>query len=211
VSRRWGAAEAQWYFSGNLGVNILSDLDFQDRDTAGNSAGGESSHDTGYVFSAAGGYSWGRVRVEGEMSYRQNDLDQLTVTSVTLAGFGSATGLATASLSGDSSAFGVMINGWYDVDTGSPWTPFFSAGIGFASVNLNIENVGGVAVNFDESDTVFAYQVGAGLGYKLNQTTTLTLTYRYFGTSDPEFSNGVDTIDGEYQSHSVAVGAIERF
>ena len=64
---------------------------------------------------------------------------------------------------------------------------------------------------YEEDDTVFAYQIGAGLGYKITPATMATLSYRYFGTSDPTFDDGVDKIEAEYKSHNIWVGFVARF
>ena len=42
----------------------------------------------------------------------------------------------------------------------------------------------------------------------MNPSTTVTLAYRFFGTTDPAFSDSVDTIDAEYHSHNVTAGQI---
>jgi OOP family OmpA-OmpF porin len=104
-----------------------------------------------------------------------------------------------------------MANGWYDVDTGSQWVPFVGGGIGAALVNLDVQSIAGVATPFDETDTVFAYQFGAGLGYKVTPNAIVNVSYRLFGTTDPEFSDGVDTVEAEYLNHSFMVGVVVQF
>ena len=203
------SSEAQWYVSGNTGVAWLSDSDVTDT-FAGGSATGEIEFDTGYGLSGALGYSWGGFRLEGEISYRKNDLDQIQVDTFTVAGL-VLTSLGTFNLEGDTDAWGFMANGWYDIDTGTPWVPFLGAGLGVAKIGIDIESLGGVAISYDESDTVFAYQVGAGLGYRITPTTTVSLAYRFFGTSDPEFDDGIDKIDTEYHSHNIMVGFVAMF
>jgi len=72
-----------------------------------------------------------------------------------------------------------------------------------AKVEVNDINVPGSGLpNSNEDDTVFAYQVGVGVGYAVNEKINLDVKYRYFGTSDPEF----DTTEAEYSSHNVYVG-----
>ena len=119
--------------------------------------------------------------------------------------------VGTANLGGDISSFGFMANGYYDFDAGDNWAPFLMAGIGGAKINLDATSVAGVAVTYDESDTVFAYQVGAGIGYNLSPTTAVNFQYRFFGTSDPSFNDGTVVIDGEYRSHNFWGGLTQRF
>ncbi len=204
------SAKAQWYVSANAGGTILSDADITDTAAIG-SFTGEVGFDTGFGVSGAVGYAYGALRFEGEISYRKNDLDDLQVNSLTLGGTTISGVLGTFALEGDTTALGFMANGWYDMDTGTPWVPFVGAGLGIAKINIDIESVAGIPTIYDESDTVFAFQVGAGVGYKVTPTTTVSLSYRFFGTADPEFDDGFDKIDAEYMSHNVMVGVLFGF
>ena len=203
------AAADGWYASGNVGGAALQES-FSTGKVGALTATGDVDFDTGYGLSGAIGYASGPFRLEGELSYRINDLDQVDVESLA-AGSIIFTNLGVAALQGDVSSFGFMANGFYDFDIGSNWTPFVMAGIGGASINLDATSVGGVAVTYDESDTVLAYQVGAGIGYKFSPTTTANFQYRFFGTSDPTFNDGTVEIDGEYLSHNFWVGITQRF
>ena len=176
----------------------------------GGSVTGDVEFDTGYGVSGALGHAWGPFRLEGEISYRKNDLDQIDVTSLTVAGV-IFTALGSADLGGDVSSLGFMANGYYDYDTGGPWVPFVGAGIGGARLNVDVTSVAGAVTIYDESDTVFAYQAGTGIGYKFTPTIMATLSYRFFGTSDPTFDDGVDKIEAEYRSHNIWAGLIVRF
>lgn len=198
-----------WFVSGNAGISILDDTTVTDTFAAGNVTG-DVDFDAGLGISGAVGYAFGPVRLEGELSYREHDLDQVDVKTITIAGV-IFTAVGAADLGGDTSSFGFMANGYYDFDTGSKWVPFAMAGIGGARISLDVQSVGGIAVTYDESDTVFAYQAGAGIGYKVTPATTLNLSYRFFGTTDPTFDDGVDKVESEYQSHNIWVGFTHRF
>ncbi len=204
------SAMAQWYASVNAGGTLLNDSDITDTAAIG-SLTGEVGFDTGFVGSGAVGYSWGALRLEGEISYRKHDLDDLQVDSITLGGTVISGALGTFALQDDTTSLGFMANGWYDVDTGTPWVPFLGAGVGVARLNINIESVASIRTFYDESDTVLAYQVGAGLGYKVTPMATVSLSYRFFGTADPEFDDGFDKIDAEYFSHNLMVGVLFGF
>ena len=148
--------------------------------------------------------------MEGEVSYRKNDLDKFDVTNVTLAGIGSFDNLGSLDADGDVLALGFMANGWYDFDTGSPWKPFVGGGLGIARISLNdvTATAFGVTVPLaDDKDWVFAYQVGAGIGYEVTPTTTVSLGYSFFATADPDFTDvtGIP-FDAEYQSHNIEIG-----
>jgi opacity protein-like surface antigen len=198
-------AHAQWYVSGNVGTAALSDAE---ADVTGSGTNGTTTieSDTGYGLSGALGYSWGSFRLEGELSYRENDLDQASNVSG-----GGLVFPAAGTASGETSAFGFMVNGWYDFQTGSKWVPYIGGGIGGANINLNVKSVGGTAIGYDESDTVVAFQAGAGVGYRVTPRVTFGLSYRLFGTLDPKFDNGVNQVEGEYLSHNFMAGVRVAF
>ena len=200
---------AQWYVSGNVGAVIVPSGELTNAFTGG-SLTGDIEFDTGYGISGALGHAWGPFRLEGEISYRKDDLDKIDVTSLTAAGV-VFTGLGSFSLGGDLSSLGFMANGYYDFNTSGPWVPFVGAGIGGAHLNLDITSLDGVATIYDESDTVFAYQAGVGIGFKITPKIMATLSYRFFGTSDPTFDDGVEEIEAEYKSHNIWTGLIVRF
>ncbi len=135
--------------------------------------------DTGFGILGALGYDMGQLRLEGEFGYRENDVDRIEIFEV----------------DGEASAVSLMVNGFVDFETQGTVTPFVGAGIGIANIEVELEGD-------DEDDTVFAYQLAAGLGLALTEVTTLDLSYRFFATSDPEFSG----IESEYHSHNAMVG-----
>jgi opacity protein-like surface antigen len=98
------------------------------------------------------------------------------------------------------------VNGYYDFTNSSQLTPYISAGIGVAQVEVNDLAVLGIPVG-SEDDTVFAYQLGVGVGYSVTDAITLDMKYRYFATADPDF----DGIDGECASHNVYLGLRYNF
>jgi len=208
------SAYAQWYISGDVGAAIKSDAATTDTaNILGVSASisGDLEFDTGSVVNGAVGYSLGAFRLEGAISYQKNDLGTWNVTSVTAGGTTFSTTAIPVPLKGDISTLGFMINGWYDFDTGTKWVPFIGGGVGAAKINIDIESIAGVATTYDESDTVLAYQLGAGIGYKLTPTVTANLSYRYFGTGDPEFDDGTDKVASEGGSSNIMVGISVRF
>jgi opacity protein-like surface antigen len=187
----------------------VNDADFTERGP-GVAAAGEITFDTGWSFSGAVGRQFGNFRLEGEISRRHADTDTLRLSTVTVGSVLLATG-GSVSVDGEVTTWGFMANGWYDFPTGTAWVPTVGGGIGFANVNMEVNRVGAVATSFDESDTVFAYQFGVGLGYRVNPRMIVGVTYRYFGTGDPEFEVGSFTDEGEYQTHNIEVGLRYRF
>jgi opacity protein-like surface antigen len=75
-----------------------------------------------------------------------------------------------------------------------------------AHVSVNDLSIGGVTIA-DDSDTVFAWQIGGGLGWELNPNWGISLNYRWFSTSDPEFRDELGgDFSAEYSSHNLTAG-----
>jgi opacity protein-like surface antigen len=108
----------------------------------------------------------------------------------------------------DISALGFLANIYYDFKNTSPFTPYIGGGIGFATIYVSQGTSNLNLLWFEDDDTVFAYQLGAGVGYDVSKNWTIDLGYRYFGTSDPQFGN---QFKADFGSHNVSLGARYRF
>jgi opacity protein-like surface antigen len=174
------------YVSGNVGFAMATDSDFTD---PGITATAE--YDTGLALGAAVGYGFGQIRVEGEIFYQKNDFDKIS-------GYGNS-----LDATGDVTALAFLINGYFDFVNDTAFTPYLSAGLGYAQVDLNDFNVDGSGEpNFSSDDSVFTYQFGVGVGYAVTDTVTIDLKYRYVGTEDPEFEG----TEAEFASHDFLLG-----
>src|SRR5210317_1610424 len=177
------------YMSGNLGFAMASDSDLTDSTVPGVTVNTE--FDTGLTLGAALGYDFNRFRVEGEISYQTNDVDKLGAQGV----FFDATG--------DATALSFLINGYYDFVNSSAFTPYISAGLGYAQVAFNDLNISGSGFpGSSDDDSVFAYQIGIGIGYAVTETVTIDVKYRYFGTENSEY----DTTEAEFASNNFLFG-----
>lgn len=165
----------------------------------------EIEFDDGFNIGAAFGYDYGMARLEFELAYRQADVDTIRVDGITFTG------------DGDIGATSFMLNGYWDLETGSPVVPYLGGGIGVANIAYNdvsfFDPDFGEVRFADDDDTVFAYQLAAGIAFALNPTMTLDLGYRYFGTSDPELEAdpqlvgfGPDGFETEFDSHNASLG-----
>ena len=200
------AAAEGFYVSGHAGAVFLSESD--NTDELGVDL--PSDFDPGFGVGGAVGYDFvNNFRVEGEITYRQSDVDTVDLSGV--GGPGEVEG------SGDVSALAFMANAFYEVKGTSAFTFYVGAGVGVAVVSFNdfalesplLSGFGGPLA--DDDDTVFAYQGIVGIGYEVSEAVTLTLDYRYFATQDAELDidpvSGPGTFEGEYQSHNVMLGA----
>jgi OmpA-OmpF porin, OOP family len=205
------AAEGDWYASVYGGGLYL-----EDAHNRGNSNPLDfgSTAKAGYNYRAAVGvYRAPQVRVEGEIGYRRAGLDKLSLSNDNglgaAAGMGPLTGSMTAT--GRTTALSAMLNAYYDYDTGSAWRPYIDAGIGAARLSMKNVTAGGVPV-VDAFDTVFAYQLGLGIGYEVTKSLVLALEYRYFTTLDPTYRDAVgNTFNSEFTSHNLSLGIRYRF
>jgi opacity protein-like surface antigen len=188
------SADAQYYFEGNTGVSVLKDADI---DSGGTPFIGR--FDKGYILTGALGYSMDSFRLEGEISYRKNNWDEVEDSS----GF-------FAKTAGYFSAITIMANAWRDFNIKPNWNMFVGGGVGLSQMNMEITQVGLVATAGDFSDNVFAYQAGVGVSYQWLPKTNLVVQYRLFGTEQVDFSDdGGDKYD--YLSHSLMLGIRRAF
>ncbi|MDD2388118.1 MAG: outer membrane beta-barrel protein [Desulfobacterales bacterium] len=177
-------AENSSYIRGHIGAAFLEDSDLS---YSSNKATVE--YDPGVTVGGAIGYDFGMPRVELEMAYYYNDADNVTPTSSKLYAINEIT------------ALNFMVNGYIDVETQTALTPYVYAGIGLALLDTNDFVITGVQFGNDD-DSVFAWQLGAGIGYSITKTIEIDLCYRYFKTDDPEF----DGVKSEYGGNAVFAG-----
>ena len=133
--------------------------------------------DTGLALNGAIGYDFGDARLEAAVGYQKHD--------VTDEGE-------------DLSLLTVMANAYYDIDTGSDITPYLMAGAGWAHVDTSWDY---------NDDDVFAWQVGAGLGFEVAECTTLDLGYRYLRPN----KFGPDGDEAKLAVHNIMLGLRYNF
>jgi opacity protein-like surface antigen len=174
------------YVSGQLGMTFLNGSDYSEivKD-------GTIEFKPGYAVGIAGGYNFGMFRVEGEIGYQKNDMD----TASECSGGACVSGNVSSS---DITALSFLINGYFDFVNSSRFTPYISGGIGMANLDYKI-------ANWSDYDSVFAYQVGAGIAFAINQHFIIDLKYRFFSTEELETT--IDT----FQSHNVYLGVRYNF
>lgn len=177
---------AEPYFSGNLGVAILDDSDLVDGPFTG-----EATFKNGVGLTGAiGGTLGDSGRVELEMSYRANKLDQITID-----------GIGTGDVAGKITTKALMGNIYHDFAAGENFSPFIGAGLGFANVEGNINGLASA------DDTVFAYQLALGGSFGSGESVNIDLQYRFFGTADPD----LDGLEAEHNSHNFMIGIRQSF
>ena len=158
----------------------------------------------GFIGGGAVGFNLGSgFLLEGEVTYTKSNLKFLEITDI-----GSITGIniGTSSVDGNVTALSFMANGAYEFRNQSGLTPYLKVGIGVSSISANDVEIAGIKI-VDDDDLVFAYQLGAGLNFALDERTSLDFAYRYFATSDPALTDAAgDEFDSEYSSHNFLLG-----
>jgi len=182
------AAEAQprqgVYIGMGGGVNFHEDADID-----GTRLTGEAEFDVGFALQGVVGFAFNGPRLEGELSYRQNDTDSSAATNL------GGTAINTTP-DGDITTLAGMVNLYYDIGTGTIVTPYLGAGIG-----------GAYAEHDDIGDeVVFAYQGIAGLSVNLGDNIDGFADYRYFATTQIEGGDIGRAADIENANHTLMVG-----
>ena len=206
-----GAAETARpgpYVSAFIGASMLDDTTVTNYDYLYGDVFRENvEFDTGVYTGFTGGYDFGFVRLEGELSYRYNEVDTVTDQS----------GFKVMLPDTDIGAFATMFNVFFDLHNSTRVTPYLGGGIGFAVLSLSNDYWGGGSYYYSSDDysddTVLAYQFGGGVDIALNRNMSLDVGYRYFKTDDAEIDSDYLPITSnfEYESHNVMVGFKYKF
>jgi outer membrane autotransporter protein len=195
------------YVSGFLGATMPKDSVIL-TETNGGIIDETINFDTGIYTGATGGYDFGYVRLEGELSYKHNSMSGIKDNNSPSTSY--------RNIEGDVGVFATMFNAFIDLSNDSPITPYFGGGIGFANIYISDTDatVNGIRQPLydSDSDTVFAYQAGAGVEIALRPRYSLDIGYRYFATDKAKFNNSFNPTNGlKMESHNVAVGFRFKF
>lgn len=188
-----GIAQAQssrLYFAGYLGLNTFTENNFSESTT---SSDGDIEHKNSISIAGALGLRLSpQLRIEGEISRRDTDMDRMDLA----AG-------GTFDLGGELETWLYLLNVYYDINWDwKNFQPFLTAGIGWASHEGQLSNTPGALPNATDDSLGLAYTVGGGLKYRLNPDVAVTSNYRFIGTNDIE----VDSYDIEFSTHEFRLG-----
>jgi len=144
---------------------------------------------TGWLGLGAIGWGFGNgFRAEVEGNYRDNEVSR----------FYPSTGGANG---GSMKTYGVMVNGYYDIATGTPFVPYVGVGLGYVWNEINgattaYTNATGTAATtykLNDTDSSFAYQAILGVAYDFGSGVAATLEYRFFGSASNTY--GIARVD----------------
>ena len=189
-----------------------------------------SEYDTGFKIAGTVGYEFdGGFRVEGELFFARAEVVKVTYSGVPVVG------KVDVPISGTADQLGGFANVWYDISTGMDWIPFIGGGIGFGRVdqgdldynsNTLFRTIAGAnghpapetlppVPEISTTDTVFAYHLSAGVGYRLTDNVILQAGYRFQSANDLEFAAknlyGTADVKSGLRAHFLEVGIRYRF
>lgn len=181
------AQDTSWY-GGGQGSAVFQD----DADASGGVAF-SNEYNTGYGLGGILGHDFGNgFRAEAELGYQRSNIDNGN---------------------GHNSALFGLASGYYDFNTGqnNKWKPYLGAGLGYADIRM--DGTPGAAASVDDSDQVPVWALSAGIGYTLNERTTLFTGYRYMAAFDkPNLTNAAGQgFNLDYATHNVQAGVRYAF
>lgn len=107
----------------------------------------------------------------------------------------------------------VMLNAYYDFNTGTKFTPYVGGGIGLAHLKASSKFAGTDGADYaagkiKESSKNFAWNLAAGVGYEVNSNITVDLGYRYVDNGDlTKTMYTGDRFKVESEAHEILLGA----
>ena len=127
---------------------------------------GSDAFKVGPIFGAQVGYKWNRMRLEAAFSYLWNNASYFNDAALHMTN--------------------VMANVYFDINTGTRFTPFIGGGIGVTNMWVKSHHIA------FPTKSKLAYQGIAGLAFKLNKNIALEASYRYLNWS--EFSGSQNLV-----------------
>ncbi|HGN0869640.1 TPA: outer membrane protein [Providencia alcalifaciens] len=229
VSSAAFAGAESLYVSGKIGASIVqvsnqkwltSDNEFE-KTNLGN------TNDSVFGGNIAVGYDFSKtttlpLRTELEFGMREK-----ASTSHNLASYNDHVDLSSSDdVKTDITLNTVMLNTYYDFKNNTKFTPYVSVGLGMASINHKMRydyNEHIVSMNqfthekFTKSKTTtnFAWSVGLGSQYRVNNHVSLDMGYRFLDAGKSEASYYADSQENtskvKVRSHDIMFGVTYRF
>ncbi len=147
-----------------------------------------------------------QARAEIELSYSSSDVDGTI--------FGTPGGDSVLDANGNLDATSLILNAWYEFETNGDWRPYVGGGIGYTSVDADVDAAAGIS-RFNDSDGGFSYQIGFGVTFPVGNSGEIDIGYRYRETpnlklvSDSTIDIAFEDID--YKSQTFQIGYNFKF
>ena len=213
------ARDDSWYVEIDGGVVFVDDMHFALKSASTvfqRSAGAEVADvrtKTGYDIGTIVGYDFGSFRLEGEVSYRRAEVQQIN------SNLGRTGVQPVTSPFGKVSSFSGMLNGFVETGDDDGLQLYVGGGVGYGRVKVQVS--GRTSPNhliaIDDKDDGFAWQLLAGARIPVTDHIDLGLKYRFFNQANVDvplyltYSGGAtpvttsDTVRTRWRSHSALV------
>lgn len=188
-------ADTGWYLS-LFGGGVFANHVEADDGSADDGQIFDFGTDMGWLVGAAVGARFtDNLRGEIEVSTGSVGLNDVTID-----------GAATFDVDGSASTTYLLGNLWFDLDTGSGFTPYVGGGIGAGYITA--EGTSTVPYSVDLSGWGLAYQLGAGVKFDVADNIALDLGYRWKSIVNAELTGGVNNDDAiaDFGSHVIQAG-----
>ncbi len=213
-----------FYVTGKAGASVMSLADQRFLAEISKYKGGDG-HDTVFSGGIAAGYDFYPqfsipVRTELEF-YARGKADSKYVDKDSRSG-----GYSRNDLKNEVSVNTLMLNAYYDFRNDSAFTPWVSAGIGYARIHQKTTSIntwddgygnsGRESLSPSGSADNFAWSLGAGVRYDVTPDIALDLSYRYLDAGDSSVSHK-DEWGNKYKSevdvksHDILLGVTYNF
>lgn len=229
VSSAAFAGAESLYVSGKIGASIVqvSNQKWETSDNEFEKTNLGNTNDSVFGGNIAVGYDFSKtttlpLRTELEFGMREK-----ASTSHNLNSFNDQKGFSSSDdVKTDITLNTVMINTYYDFKNDTKFTPYVSVGLGMASINHKMRydyNEHIVSMNqfthekFTKSKTTtnFAWSVGLGSQYRVNNHVSLDMGYRFLDAGKSEASYYADSQENtskvKVRSHDIMFGVTYRF
>ena len=100
-----------------------------------------------------------------------------------------------ATLKGQWNLQTLFLNAYWDFHNDTAFTPYIGGGIGMGFIQSKYEvNAPGLSDSYNETNTVFAWNAGAGVAYAITDNLSADLAYRFVGLG---YHENDKTVDGQ--------------
>ncbi len=193
--------ESSFDFFAKAGGGYIIPIDNNDETNFGLT---EWEFDDGYSGSLSLGFEIGHFALEAEGAYRKMDGENRIVKATR----------AQSPITGDQTHLSGMINAYFIVSPDSDIRPYFGVGAGMTEVSWNdvdLSPASGTII--DDSETVFSYQLIAGVSFLMTKNLFLEFDYRYFNPDDVSLkdSAGTESKMEDLHLHIIQVGLKLKF
>lgn len=159
-----------------------------------------TTFDSDMSYGLAFGYDTSKVRVEGEITAREAEVENHILGGGALPG-----------PTGGAESLSIMGNLIYDFNRDGAFQPYIGAGLGWTDVELSDFGVAPIPNVLDDSDSSFAYQFLAGLGFGLGESDwNLFIDYRWFVADSLSLTvsdaAGAVSSDVDYEVQDLVIG-----